>query len=78
VPILSDSWPGLETFFAPGEEVLVARSSEDALRIVTTVDDEELAAIAEAARARVLAEHTAERRAEQLEAEVAELVGAAA
>ena len=46
--------------------------------IVRDTADSDLAAIAERARARVLAEHTAERRAEQLEREVDGLVRAAA
>jgi spore maturation protein CgeB len=78
VPIMSDWWAGLDAFFVPGEEILVARTADDAVRIVATTTDDELAAIARRARSRVLAEHTAERRAEQLEAEVAELVGAVA
>jgi spore maturation protein CgeB len=78
VAIVSDWWPGLDSFFVPGEEILVARSTDDVLRILRETDGDEVARIAAAARRRVLGEHTAERRAEQLEAEVAELVGVAA
>jgi spore maturation protein CgeB len=78
VAVVSDSWPGLETFFVPGEEILVARSAADVIRIVTEVAPDELAEIGRRARARVLAEHTAERRAEQLEGYVAKFVRAAA
>jgi spore maturation protein CgeB len=78
VAIVSDWWPGLDAFFVPGEEVLVATTTEEATRIVAETDDAELAAIAAAARERVLREHTAARRAEQLEAEVAELARVAA
>jgi spore maturation protein CgeB len=78
VPIVSDWWPGLEAFFVPGREILVAESSDDAERVVRECDDWALAEIANHARARVLAEHTAERRAEQLEDEVAALARAAA
>jgi spore maturation protein CgeB len=78
VAIVSDWWAGLDSFFVPREEILVARSTDDVLRILRETDDDEVARIAAAARRRVLAEHTAERRAEQLEAEVAELVGVAA
>jgi spore maturation protein CgeB len=78
VAVVSDSWPGLESFFVPGEEILVARSGADVVEIVTGVEPDELAAIGRRARARVLAEHTAERRAEQLEGYVAALVEAAA
>jgi spore maturation protein CgeB len=77
VPIMSDSWPGLDRFFVPGEELLVADSTEAAVELVRMPDDE-LEQIAAAARRRVLAEHTADRRAEQLEDEVAALLGAAA
>jgi spore maturation protein CgeB len=78
VPIVSDWWAGLDQFFVPGEEILVAHTTEDSVRIVRDTADSDLAAIAERARARVLAEHTAERRAEQLEREVDGLVRAAA
>jgi spore maturation protein CgeB len=77
VPVVSDWWPGLEDFFVPGKEILVAQTAEEAVEILTGTDDGELATIAAAARRRVLAEHTAERRVEQLEQEVGALVGAA-
>ena len=70
VPVISDRWEGLEEIFAPGEEILVADSAEDVLHLVAGTGEEERLAIAGRARARVLAEHTAARRCEQLEAEV--------
>ena len=76
VPVLSDWWPGLDAFFTPGTEILVADTTDEAVEVLGSVTDDELAAIAAAARRRVLAEHTAERRAEQLEEEVAALAGA--
>ncbi len=65
VPILSDAWPGLADFFTPGEEILVADTTADACAALDR-DDAELARIAARARARTLAEHSAERRARQL------------
>ena len=65
VPVLSDPWPGLEAFFAPGEEILVARTSEEALAAIQ-LPRAELARIGRRARERVLAEHAGTRRAEQL------------
>jgi spore maturation protein CgeB len=65
-PILSDRWEGLEEFFTPGTEILVATSAEEAVDALS-LSDAELARIARAARERVLAEHTAERRATELE-----------
>jgi len=67
--ILTDAWDGLDGFFAPGSEVLVARSTEDALAAVD-LGEPELRRIAEAGRARVLAEHTSEHRARDFEAAV--------
>lgn len=66
-PVLSDAWEGLEEFFVPGEEILVARDTGDAIAAIER-SDAELAAIARAARERTLAEHTADHRAAQLEA----------
>jgi spore maturation protein CgeB len=65
VPVLSDAWEGLDQFFTPGREILVARDTGEALAALE-LDDAELARVARAARERVLAEHTAERRAAEL------------
>src|SRR5439155_761733 len=64
-PIISDWWEGLDAFFAPDREILVVRRTEDVLAALDR-DDRELRRIAEAARARALSEHTAERRAAEL------------
>jgi len=71
VPVISDRWPGLEEIFVPGEEILVADSPADVVRYLDETGEDKRLALGERARARVLAEHTAERRCEQLEAEVA-------
>jgi spore maturation protein CgeB len=73
VPIISDVWPGLETLFVPGREILLARSPEDTLRALGSVGDEEAIRIGDRARRRALAEHTAAHRAEELEACFAEV-----
>jgi spore maturation protein CgeB len=64
-PLLSDWWPGLDAFFQPGQEILVARSSEDALNALR-LSDAELEQIAQAARERTLAQHTGACRAREL------------
>jgi spore maturation protein CgeB len=64
-PILSDWWEGLDAFFRPGEEILIARDAADAVRAVET-SDEELARMARACRERTLEQHTADRRAGDL------------
>jgi spore maturation protein CgeB len=66
VPVLSDSWEGLDEFFTPGEEILLASSTEEAMEAVSR-SDESLRRIAEAARERTLRDHTSARRAEELE-----------
>ena len=65
-PILSDSWMGLDEFFTPGKEILLAESSEDAVQALS-LSDAELQSIGRAARERALAEHTAAHRAIELE-----------
>jgi spore maturation protein CgeB len=67
--IISDNWPGLETFFIPGREVLLPLDETDVVRYIR-LDDAELRCIGIAAQARVLAEHTSEARAKQFEAAV--------
>ncbi|MFL5897098.1 MAG: glycosyltransferase [Solirubrobacterales bacterium] len=71
VPVISDRWDGLEEIFTPGEEILVADSAEDVVRHLAGTGEDRRLALGERARARVLAEHTAARRCELLEEEVA-------
>ncbi|MBI4787173.1 MAG: glycosyltransferase [Chloroflexi bacterium] len=66
VPILSDAWDGLSNFFEPDSEIIVARSTDDVLDALA-MPRAPLAAVARRARDRALTEHTAERRAQQLE-----------
>lgn len=66
-PILSDAWLGIEEFFTPGEEILIAHSTEDAIEAIES-ESERLKRIGQAARRRTLAEHTGSQRAMQLEA----------
>jgi len=68
VPVVSDRWPGLEELFRDGEEIVIADSPVDVLRALREIPEDERRAIGERARARVLAEHTAARRVDQLEA----------
>ncbi|PYV83480.1 MAG: glycosyltransferase [Acidobacteria bacterium] len=72
--IISDNWKGLESFFVPGKEVMLAESSEEVVNYLSAVGEEEARAIGSRAQERVIAEHSAEKRAEQFE----DLVGAKA
>lgn len=62
--IISDVWPGLDSVFELESEILLATSGND----VVAALDREGARIGEAARRRVLAAHSAEHRAAELEA----------
>jgi tRNA (mo5U34)-methyltransferase len=64
-PLVSDWWEGLASFFAPGQEIVVARTAADTMAALE-MSDAQLARIATAARGRVLAEHTSEHRAAEL------------
>ena len=65
VAIVSDDWPGLDTFYRPGEEIVLARSADDVLRALDA-GEEELRRIARRARERTLDEHTSAHRAHEL------------
>ena len=65
VPILSDGWAGLDAFFTPDAEILVADTTDDAMRALAT-PPATLAAMARRARERTLDEHTAARRAGEM------------
>lgn len=67
VPIISDYWPGLETFFEVGAEILVSESAADTLRYLRMMSSEEADSIREKARERALTAHSSSRRAEELE-----------
>ena len=67
-PIASDRWDGLDTLFEPGREIALVDGTDDVVAAVTGLD----AAMGPAARTRVLAAHTAQHRAAELEANLVE------
>jgi spore maturation protein CgeB len=75
-PVISDPWPGLDSFFAPGKEILVARSAAESLAYIADMAEGERRAVGAAARARVLTAHTAAHRAAELEGYLVEAIGA--
>ena len=66
--LITDEWQGLEDFLAPGTEVLVARDGAEVAELLAGLGADRARAIGAAALERVLAEHTYDRRAEQVEA----------
>jgi spore maturation protein CgeB len=65
--IISDEWPGLDTFFTPNEEILLAKSSADVTGLLSDLSEKEARLIGRRAQERVLAEHSAEQRAREFE-----------
>lgn len=65
--ILTDQWEGIELFLEPGTEILVARSGEEVARQLDDLTPARARSIGNAARGRILADHTYAHRAAQLE-----------
>lgn len=65
-PAISDSWPGLETFFAPARAIHVAQVTEDVCAILGGYDEAARSTMARQARNRVLERHTGAARAGDL------------
>jgi spore maturation protein CgeB len=70
-PIISDPWRGLEEFFTPGKEILVANSTDEASDILRQMPGDQAREMGLRARERVLEEHTAAHRAAELESMIA-------
>jgi len=66
-PVISDNWPGMETVFTPGKEILIAAEPRDVVQILRDLPEDRRLGIAASARARLLKEHTPDHRAHQLE-----------
>jgi spore maturation protein CgeB len=65
--LITDAWEGLEQFLEPDREVLVAHDGAEVAAALEALDPQRARRIGQAARARVLAEHTYRHRAEQVE-----------
>ena len=66
--LITDAWEGIELFLEPERECLVARSGAEVVDHLRTLTSERARAIGQAARQRILAEHTYASRARQVEA----------
>lgn len=71
--IITDAWKGVEEFLAPGEEILVAEDGQKVAQLLNSLTSERAKKIGEAARKRVLNEHTYAHRAKKLTAVLNEL-----
>ena len=61
--LMTDAWAGIEMFFEPGREILVAENGEQVAELLDRLTASEQRAIAAAGYRRVLAEHTYASRA---------------
>src|SRR3954447_1639474 len=64
---ITDQWLGIEQFLEPGREVLVASQGEDVAEYVASLTQERATQISTAARSHLLAHHTYEQRARQVD-----------
>jgi spore maturation protein CgeB len=69
-PVISDRWEGIETFFEPGREIVLADGADEVVQRLTSADD--TSTIGRAARQRVLSAHTSAHRAAEFERDIEE------
>jgi len=65
--LITDAWAGIEEFLEPDREVLVAHTGQEVCDHLRDLTPERAAALGNAARLRVLDQHTYDRRAELVE-----------
>lgn len=65
--LITDYWVGINYFFEPGKEILVAESGDEVKDILLSLTEDKAAQIGKAALKRVLAEHTYTHRAAELD-----------
>jgi len=66
--VITDAWEGIEYFLRPDREILIARDGGEVADLLSGLTALRARTIGEAARRRVLAEHTYAHRAKQFEA----------
>ncbi len=66
--LITDCWEGVELFLKPDQEVLVARDGGDVAELLAGLDPVRASEIGAAALQRVLAEHTYDQRAAEVDA----------
>lgn len=71
--LITDRWAGIELFLEPEQEVLVANDGEAVADLLLHLTPQRARSIAEAARRRILAQHTYAHRAKEVDAFLNEL-----
>ncbi|HEX6923849.1 MAG TPA: glycosyltransferase [Longimicrobiaceae bacterium] len=65
--ILSDFWPGIDQLFVPGQELALPETTEAACALLEDTHPDDRRAMGAALRSTIVAEHSAQRRADELE-----------
>src|SRR4029078_2354369 len=77
--LITDAWEGIDTFFAPDQEILIASSAEDVVAQLRNIPSEHAKAIGAKMRERALRDHTYAQRAAEVHAALSrDYAGAAA
>jgi spore maturation protein CgeB len=77
-PVISDFWPGIDSFFKPDEEILISHSPDETLVYLEEIPELDRRRMGYRARERVLAGHTTRHRAAELESYVLQVLKVAA
>ena len=72
--VVTDSWDGIEQFFSPNAEILVARSAEDVVAYLRRLDRSQSSRIGLAILSRALREHTYSLRVAEVDAALHKLL----
>ncbi len=74
--LITDAWEGIEQFLTPDSEILVARDGDDVVAHLAELTPARAREIGDAARARILGEHTYTRRGAEVDALLRQLSSA--
>jgi spore maturation protein CgeB len=69
--LITDAWPGVDAFFTPGEEILVASNAQEIVRCLREFDAWSARSVGESMRERALRDHTYALRAREVDAVLA-------
>lgn len=74
-PIISDIWDGIGTLLEPEREIVLAQDADQVTEVLKGWDEARISAMGQAARQRILAEHTAAHRASSMERDLTDVIG---
>jgi spore maturation protein CgeB len=74
IPIVTEFWPGLDTFFTLDEEILISHSADETMIYLEEISELDRRRLGYRARERVLARHTSRHRAAELESCILEVL----